>query len=98
MEMANELNGFKNDITAFGDALARVEGNYKKAFQEILSLNAMWEGPAHDAFEVSFRQDNATVEDAVKFLQKYKSDLDMALSEYQKCEMNVDNLVRAIKV
>ena len=98
MEIANELTRFKREISAFDEARARAEENQKKMFQEIMELNAMWEGPAHSTFEASFQKDHMVMEEVFRFLKRFKEELDIAHTEYQKCENSVASTVAAIKV
>ena len=98
MELGNELQGFKRDIDSFESTRGRVDQTAKRLFQAVLELNSMWEGAAHDAFEQSFKADNATVEEVLQFLTGYKNDLDTAHQEYTKCENNVSGIIGALRV
>lgn len=55
------------------------------------SLNSQWEGPAHDAFHVSFMNDKAYMDKFIAEIEKYCYTLEQIALEYEKNEsLNVD--------
>ncbi|MCD8347692.1 MAG: WXG100 family type VII secretion target [Lachnospiraceae bacterium] len=66
--------------------------------EAIESLNASWEGSAHDAFMAQYSQDQATMTEALNTLDKFLDSAINARDEYAKCEQSVEELVNAIQV
>lgn len=88
----------KTDITDYGTSVQKVDEALKNAYAAIEELNRTWSGPAHDALVAQFEADQLTMNDLLKDLRDYGSDLDNARNEYEKCEANVDSLINSMKV
>lgn len=97
-EIANTLPTFKGDIGVFESTLQSLKKNYESFATGLSELNAMWEGPAHEQLMMELRKDCAEMDNCIKFLDTYLSDLNFAHEEYSRCENTVSGLVDAIRV
>lgn len=91
----NELN---KDIQKFDSTVDALKSDLKGLDQEIEALDAMWDGVANAAFNMQYRTDSATLNNMIKSLKEYSSDLKSAKKDYDKCEANVGDMVKAINV
>ena len=96
--MANELERFRSDIDAFEKACKSIDDNYKNMFEEIRALDAMWEGPTHDAFVRQVVQDSESMEEIVEYLKEILEDLRYAHKEYTGCERQVSDIVNSLNM
>ena len=95
-KIKNNMDAMRNDIRQLDKALASLESQYKRTFEEIESLSAMWEGTAHNVLVMQFQRDAAQVENMIQFLRKYKEELNNARDKYIDCENRVNDLIRSI--
>ena len=86
------------DISQYGTMVQMVETALGDAYSAINELNNTWTGPAHDALVAQFVSDKEIMDDMLKILRDYGTDLDNAKREYETCENNVDSLIRSMKV
>ena len=91
----NSLNQTRKEIQA------RLDG-IKKGMEQISdgmsTLNSMWTGEAHNAFEQKVNEDIVfltSVCDSIQSIINYESN---AVVEYNKCEQQVSELVAQIRV
>lgn len=83
-ELQGKLEKIKKDITQISD--------------DMEVLNSMWEGEAHQAFEKRVTEDIQfllAVCDGVQGIINYE---DTAVTEYNKCERQVSDLIAQIRI
>ena len=91
----NYLNVTINDMnTDFRGLTGLVDGIY----QDMKELDAMWDGPANDAFNVQFENDRQDFLELCKEIQKYIEKVDLAKKEYNNCESKVADIVNSIRI
>lgn len=83
------------DIT---QQLAKMRSIFAEMFDGINSLDAMWEGQAHDAFKTQYTKDNATCDSFCKAIDEYIECLSYAQKEYNDCESKVHAAVDAVRI
>lgn len=93
-----ETNQLNNDIKKFDSTVKALRSDLKGLDQEIAALDAMWDGVANAAFNVQYKTDSETLDSMIKSLQEYSEDLKTARKDYEKCEANVGDMVKAINV
>lgn len=89
--LASDADNFENHIEA---ANARLESMK----QNIDELNTMWKGQANEAFKQQFMIDYADMKEIINKCRKYKNLLSSAVTEYNKCDSQVNSLVNRIKI
>ena len=70
----------------------------RKAFESITELDAMWNGPANDAFNQAFRSDHEAMEEMCKIIDSLISYMENARDEYRKCEASVSSEIDSIRI
>ena len=86
------------DISDYGTKVQQVEDALDQAFSAINELNRTWSGPAHDVLIAQFAVDRVIMEDMIKILRDYGTELENAKREYETCENNVDSLINSMQV
>lgn len=97
-EMANELDRFGKDIDEFNQAYHIIENTYKNMFDQIKSLDSMWEGQTHDAFMTQFGLDAENMEEIIKYIADLSKDLEFAHREYTNCENQVSEIINSMRI
>lgn len=85
-------------IEALQQQLNQLRAGIKTLYGEAQELNAMWSGPANQAFTVQFANDQNTLTEICNGLAAYLQDLATARAEYDRCDQLVGELVAAIQV
>lgn len=67
-------------------------------YDDVKTLNGMWEGDAHDTFSNEFMADIRKLENLCGRLDDIVSYEDNAINEYQKCESKVSELISSISI
>lgn len=86
------------DIETLEDAVGRMEQCANEMFANIQDLSRMWSGNAHTAFQQQFQMDYESCQELHRVLGELVDSLQHAREEYDKCEQNVDNLIRSIQI
>lgn len=93
----------KVDIQTLSEAIINLDNEIEKAVNnlkvmndEILSLNATWQGDAKESFMNQYKEDYQTMLDAIAGMREIKADMEYAKDAYSKCEVNVDTLISDI--
>ncbi len=88
----------QRDTGDIQDSINTVDRNLKAMFEGIQTLNGMWKGTANSVFNAQFNNDYRTMENILKEMQAYIEALDRASFEYNKCENEVGDIVKAIRI
>lgn len=89
------LKTTKGNVSA---QIEKIREQIRTMYGEISALNNMWEGPAHDTFDQTFRKDVAKLEALCTSLDGIVRYEENAITEYEKCEKNVASLIAQLKV
>ena len=96
IEMDTSLLG--RDIDNLENTLTQLETWIEKMFDTINKMDTMWKGPANNVFNVQFKNDYETCKTMCGILRELIGSLNHAKEEYDKCEQNVNNMIRSIKI
>jgi len=101
--MANRLievdtNLLRRDIQLLEQKLQHLAGGNTKLFDAVAVLNAMWEGPAKQAFDQQVLIDQEMLAEMQKQIGGMIEEMRAANTEYCRCEDDVEAIIRAIKV
>lgn len=88
----------QGDIEALETTLSQLEIEMKSMFQSVGELDRMWDGPANDAFNQQFLADHQTCQAMCETLRELIESLRHARTEYDKCEQNIDSMIRMVAV
>lgn len=89
------LNSTKRDLQ---DKLTKIKNDMAQISEDMGALNSMWEGDAHQSFQ---ERVNADIEyltgvcDGIQNIINYESN---AVTEYDKCEQQVSDLIAQIRI
>lgn len=87
-----------NDITQMQTEIQALRDEMGYAFDSVKELDAMWNGPANDAFNRAFEKDRQAMEEMCKILDSLVSYMENARDEYRKCEAAVSSEIDAIRI
>ena len=86
------------DIDILETKMGELDGQTEKMFSAISDLDTMWDGPASEAFKEQFQLDYQSCKEMSKVLKDLVESLKHARQEYDTCEQNVEDLIRAIQI
>ena len=87
-----------SDIQSLQENVALLRSQMQEMYNEITELDAMWDGPANDAFNQQFQQDYATMENMCKTFDSIIDCFEFANKEYNSCENSVFDIVKSISI
>lgn len=88
----------RNDSRKIDDMVRNAEKELNEVYSLMGNLDAMWEGPAKVSFSQQFRADYENFKSVCGFVKAFSDQLEKAAKEYEICEENVNNAVKAIRV
>ena len=97
-EMAISTDNLARDIERLRNMLSELRRNKEKMVEEIEELNTMWKGPANDMFVKQFQSDCTYFDRLCKTIEEMIQAMEYARTEYEKCDNQVNGLVRAIRI
>ncbi len=95
---ANHLVCFGSDVKKFKDSVRLLNATSKKLFTELESLNASWNGPAHDSYVDNLKEDQDLMESVFKALTTISDGLEHAKKTYNTCEEQVREEIASLVV
>lgn len=97
-EIEQNTDFLSDDITRLEDEKAVLEQAMDEMFAAVEELESTWQGPAKAGFTVQFQNDYERCKEMSNTLESLIGKLRTARSEYDKCENEVGNIVRAIRI
>lgn len=91
----NSLNQTKVEIQ---DKLEKIKKDIEQISKDMDTMNSMWEGDAHEAFKNSVNTDIQFLSVVCDGIQNIIHFEDNAVTEYNKCEQQVADLIDQIKI
>ena len=88
----------ERDIESVKERLQAVRSALETVYAQMEELDAMWDGPANDAFRKQFASDREEFAAMCKEMDSLVESLTYAKWEYEKCESRVNAAVAAIRV
>lgn len=89
------LNKTRNELQ---EKLNQVKKDIEQITADLNSLNAMWTGDAHAAFQGQTMADVQFLAGVCEGLQSIISYEGTAVTEYEKCEQQVSDLIAQIRI
>lgn len=77
---------------------ASIRNYVQEIYQNIRELDAMWDGPANQAFNLQFEKDRAKLLDICSEIENYIDKVKDAQDEYNRCESAVADMINAIRI
>lgn len=85
-----------NDAIGIMDGLNNIKVAIQNMVEEIQELDIMWDGPANLVFMAQFENDISTFGEICKIIQQLSESMSHAKQEYEKCEMQVNSIIKSI--
>jgi len=97
-EITVDMTQLASDIGILQETVAALRSQMQEMFDNIVELDAMWEGSANAAFNVQFRSDYENMESMCKTFDSIIECLEYANKEYNSCENAVYDIVAAVSI
>lgn len=97
-EIEQNTDFLADDIARLEEQRTALEKAMEAMFAAVEELESTWQGPAKAQFTVQFQNDLERCREMNKTLESLIEKLRTARSEYDKCENEVGNIVRAIRI
>ena len=101
-EISNELtintDTLKRDIETFNQLTDTLFNKELAMEHEVIAMSSMWSGKANTEFCNQFGRDCQRLESMVDYLKMYSKKLSEAMEEYNKCDTQVYDIVKNIKI
>ncbi|MCD8103783.1 MAG: WXG100 family type VII secretion target [Lachnospiraceae bacterium] len=78
--------------------LDKIQSDMEKISDDMNTLNSMWTGDAHDAFVQSVSEDLSLLTEVCTVLQNIINYESSAVTEYDKCEQQVSEIIAQIRI
>ena len=91
-------NTLNREISALRSHLQAIEQDLGNMYSAVRRLDAMWEGPANEAFRAQFESDRKSMEELCKTIRQIIECMEFAKNKYNQCETNVESIVQSIRV
>lgn len=88
----------RSDSRKIDDMVKNAEKELNEVYSLMENLDTMWDGPANEAFGRQFTTDYENFRSVCSFVKSFSDQLERAAKEYEVCEENVNNAVKAIRV
>lgn len=89
------LNRTRTELQA---ALDKVRKHIEQIEADMAALNAAWDGDAHQTFEQKVNDDIQFLSGACEEIQYVINYEDTAVREYDRCEQQVSELIKQIRI
>lgn len=97
-EIEQNTDYLSDDIVRLEDEKNKLERAIDEMFDAVNTLEATWDGPASETFKAQFQSDYETCKEMHRAFGTLIEKLKTAKEEYDRCESEVGELVRSIRV
>ncbi len=87
-----------NDKNTANEMIIAVQKELESVYDQVAELNAMWDGVANEAFNQVFASDRQLFDAICEEGKALVSSIESAKAEYEKCEMQVNEAISAIRI
>ena len=88
----------QTQINQLTDTLARTRETLNQLTERVESLQAMWNGPAHDEFNRQYELDRERMENMCQIIENIIEGMQQARIAYDQCENEVGDIVASISI
>ncbi len=101
--MSNNLVSVNTERLAFDTSdinskLTDTKREIKTIYENVQTLNGMWDGPANDEFAKQFESDYLNITKVFHNIDRFVKHLEECHRKYAGCENRVDELVNEISI
>jgi WXG100 family type VII secretion target len=91
----NSLNQTRKELQA---KLDKIKKDIEQISSDMNTLNSMWMGDAHQAFQQSVEEDMQILSEACDSIQGIINYESNAVTEYNKCEQQIADMITLIRI
>lgn len=92
------MTALEQDTGELRGTLKLVRDDMDAMFNTVQELDAMWDGPANEAFNRQFESDRQTLLALCKAVEDILGSMENAKEQYQKCEAGVREEIDKIRI
>lgn len=93
-----DIATLEQDVRELEETLALVRNDMQVMFQTVSELDAMWDGPANEAFNRQFAADRNMFEELCDSVDDIIDSMENAKNAYRRCEAAVKEEIDRIQV
>lgn len=97
-KIAQDTDRLYRDIQEMRQEADRYREAAAQIYAAVQTLDASWEGPANETFKAAFLSDYRFCMELYKNISGILSSFEEAAGEYDRCEQDVAELIRQIRV
>lgn len=97
-EITINTSALSGDINELRGALASAKSQLEEMFGHVRELDAMWDGPANEAFNRQFVNDYENAKQLCQTVEEMLNCMEFAKNQYDLCENEVGGIVSAIAI
>ena len=97
-EIEINTDTLQSDINEMRNLLKFLQNKLKNMNGKVTELNAMWEGPAHEAFSREFQKDCQDMQELLKAVGELIEHMQYADREYISCENTIHSIINTIRI
>ena len=86
------------DAAEYANNIAEAKRKLEEFKTELDSLNNLWTGKANEAFKKQVEKDYIMMKSVISELEKLCNSIKNAKKEYQRCEIEVNDVINKIKI
>lgn len=86
------------DIGEMQAEVQKLRDEMEKTFESVAELDAMWNGPANEAFNQAFQSDHEAMNGMCSTIDSLITYMENARDEYRRCEDAVSAEIDAIRI
>lgn len=97
-EIAVNTSTLASDISELQTTLASAKAQLDDMFNQVVELDAMWDGPANEEFNRQFGNDYENAKNLCKTIESLIECMKFARDQYNICENEINDIVSAITI
>lgn len=93
-----DQDALNSDINRMHDELKLLRSQIKSVYDSVKEMDAMWNGPANEAFNQTFESDYQSMNEMCEMLESLIEYMENARDQYRYCENMVSQEIESIRV
>lgn len=88
----------QRDTNALRQHLQVISLAHTELCNKMAEVANMWDGPAKEAFHLQFKNDCVELAEVIKQVREVLDSMDVAVKEYNSCDVRVKSIIDAIQI
>lgn len=93
-----DIASLERDVKELEETLTLIRNDMKFMFDTVKELDAMWDGPANEAFQRQFVNDRNLFEELCSAVEDIIDSMEDAGNAYRKCEVSVKEEIDKMQI